>query len=119
MKKQNDILVFTGEQLKRLFLRRFPELTAMAVESGDAGSFRNNLERYISEHPNHRSKAADSLKRLIRNDRKTVFELSTEQHIEIQTISFFGNGSGRRKRNVNTDFILELYHQFELLTIRA
>lgn len=116
MKKQTDILVFTGEQLKRLFLRRFPELTAMAVESGDAGSFRNNLERYISEHPNHRSKAADSLKRLIRNDRKTVFELSTEQHIEIQTISFFWEWLRQEeKKTVNTDFILELYHQFELL----
>ncbi len=120
MKKQTDILVLNNQQLKRLFCGQFPELVSLAMESRTIEQFRENLERYIAEHPNHETKAAFSLRRLINNDGTYVHELSTEKDLEIRTMTLLwkwlqDEPNGGPDVAINTDFILELYHQFELL----
>ncbi|MFA7089633.1 MAG: KamA family protein, partial [Bacteroidales bacterium] len=116
MKKQNDILVLTKKQLKRLFQDRFPHIVTMALESKNEESFLTKLKQYITHHQNHSSKAASSLKALIEHDHKTVYELSKERNFEIKTISLFREWLRDEVNNtINTDFILELYNQFELL----
>jgi lysine 2,3-aminomutase len=116
MKKQNDILVFTKKQLKRLFQDRFPGIVNMARDSKSDESFRTSLKQYVAQHPNNSGKAASSLKALIEYDQKTVYELSNERNFEIKTISLFREWLRDEVNNtINTDFILELYNQFELL----
>jgi len=116
MKKQNDILVLTKKQLLRLFQNRFPHIVTMALESKNEESFLTKLKQYITHHQNHSSKAASSLKALIEHDHKTVYELSKERNFEIKTISLFREWLRDEVNNtINTDFILELYNQFELL----
>jgi len=120
MKKQTDILVLTIAQLKKLFCRQFPALADLAKESGTIEKFRENLENYIARHPHHDSNAASALRRLIKSDGTSVHELSTEKDLEIRTITLLwkwlrGTLNGAPGDAINTDFILELYHQFELL----
>ena len=120
MKKQTDILVLNKAQLKRLFCRQFPAITTLAKESETIGKFRENLENHITVHPHHDSKAAAGLRRLIKYDGTSVHELSTEKDLEIRTITLLwkwlrGTLNSEPGDAINTDFILELYHQFELL----
>ena len=116
MKKQTDILILNKKQLKRMFQRSFPDIVTMAKESRNKDSFRNDLYRYISEHPHNQSKAAASLRTLIKNDNTTVFELSIGKNLEIKTITLFWEWLRDEVNNtITTDFILEFYHQFELL----
>ena len=116
MKKQNDILVLTKKQLLRLFQAHFPHLVALARDSANVESFRSDLKQYIAQHPNQNSKAADTLKALISYDGKTVYELSNERNFDIKTITLFREWLRDEVNNtINTDFVLELYNQFELL----
>lgn len=116
MKKQNDILVLTKKQIKRLFQAHFPHLIALARNSANVESFRSDLNQYIAQHPNQNSKAAATLKALISYDGKTVYELSNERNFDIKTITLFREWLRDEVNNtINTDFVLELYNQFELL----
>ncbi|HOO68991.1 MAG TPA: KamA family protein, partial [Bacteroidales bacterium] len=116
MKKQNDILVLTKKQIKRLFQAHFPHLVALARNSANVESFRSDLNQYIAQHPNQNSKAAATLKALISYDGKTVYELSNERNFDIKTITLFREWLRDEVNNtINTDFVLELYNQFELL----
>lgn len=116
MKKQTDILALNKQELKRLFQKCFPRIVTMARESTDENSFRHNLLQYISEHPHNQSRAAASLITLIKNDNTIIFELSIEKDLEIKTITLFWEWLRDEVNNtITTDFILELYHQFELL----
>ena len=87
MRKQTDILYLNKKQLLRLFSKRFPQITALAQESGSASVFAGKLEAYITQHKNSDSHPAQSLRTLIKNDNTVIHELSTERDIEIQTIS--------------------------------
>ncbi len=96
MKKQNDILVLTKKQLKRLFQDRFPGIVTMARDSKSEESFLTSLKQYVAQHPNNSSKAAAGLKALMNTIIKPSNELSNERNFEIKTISFSGNGSEMR-----------------------
>ncbi|MFY9116735.1 MAG: KamA family protein [Bacteroidales bacterium] len=116
MRKQTDILYLNKKQLLRLFSKRFPQITALAQESGSASVFAGKLEAYITQHKNSDSHPAQSLRTLIKNDNTVIHELSTERDIEIQTISLLWDFlRGVEKEKLTEDFILELYQQFELL----
>lgn len=116
MRKQTDILYLNKKQLLRLFSKRFPQITALAQESGSASVFARKLEAYITQHKNSDSHPAQSLRTLIKNDNTVIHELSTERDIEIQTISLLWDFlRGVEKEKLTEDFILELYQQFELL----
>lgn len=113
--KQKKMLSLTLSQLKQLYHQEFPELTALAVESKDDSGFKVRLESYLDKYTEN--DASEQIRLFIHFDGKEVFELSTEQNIQIQTLSLlwqFLKGE-LKEQTVKTDLLIDLFYQFKRL----
>ena len=112
--KQKKMLLLAIPQLKQLYLQELPELTSLATESRSEEEFKNRLEEYLKAIENE---ASEQIRRLIQFDGKEIYELSTEQQIQIQTLSLlwqFLNGKVMEKMP-KADLFIDLFYQFKRL----
>jgi lysine 2,3-aminomutase len=111
--KQKKMLSLTLSRLRQLYRRAFPDLTALAIESKNEDEFKDRL----GKHPDicNGNEASEQIRQLIRFDGKEVFELSTEQHIRIQTISLLRRFLTGTFTNdlFKTDLFIDLYYLFD------
>jgi len=114
--KQKEILSLNIYQLKELFIEQHPKIIEFARESSDNEDFKRKLYSYIINHPNRESDVAKNILSLIKNDGLSIYELSKEKNIKIETISTLRHVIIEEfADNINEDFILDLYFQFSLL----
>ena len=83
MKQKNKML--SHKDVKTLFETKLTQLTSLAAESRNETIFKNKLNDYLLSAHIKNPIAAKNIARLIENDSKTIYELSTEKEIEIKT----------------------------------
>ena len=112
MKQKNKML--SHKDVKTLFETRLTQLTSLAAESRNETIFKNKLNDYLLSAHIKNPIAAKNIARLIGNDSKTIYELSTEKEIEIKTISLLWQFLTNRITDEETsvDLWLDLYQQF-------
>ncbi len=114
MRMKHKYKLSTHQDLRRGFETDLPHIVVLASSSRDETEFKQQLnELLLSEDLN--PDAVRNIKRLIANDGKTVFELSTESNIELKTISLlrqFLSKQTTEDSDVSVDFLTDLYHQF-------
>ena len=112
MKQKNKML--SHKDVKTLFETRLTQLTSLAAESRNETIFKNKLNDYLLSAHIKNPIAAKNITRLIENDSKTIYELSTEKEIEIKTISLLWQFLTNRITDEETsvDLWLDLYQQF-------
>ena len=112
MKKKNKMI--SHKDVKTLFETRLTQLTSLAAESRNETIFKNKLNDYLLSAHIKNPIAAKNIARLIENDSKTIYELSTEKEIEIKTISLLWQFLTNRITDEETsvDLWLDLYQQF-------
>ena len=112
MKQKNKML--SHKDVKTLFETKLTQLTSLAAESRNETIFKNKLNDYLLSAHIKNPIAAKNIARLIENDSKTVYELSTEKEIEIKTISLLWQFLTNRITDEETsvDLWLDLYQQF-------
>jgi len=114
--KQNVIHVCDTQQLRKLFRKKLPHIFTLAVNNQALEGFTGELGSYVTTHRNRSCPAAGNILSLIENNKKTVFELSTEKHLEIQSITLLWEMlRGGEDRSVSPDLFLDLFYQFMLL----
>ncbi len=115
-----SLLSFNHFQLLKAFRRDFPYLAKIARESKSAALFKESLREFLLCRYGTDEAANRALKhilRLIEYDGKKIDELSTGEQLHIETITclwYFLNGEPMN--NVSTDILIDLYHQFGLLS---
>ena len=112
MKQKNKML--SHKDVKTLFETKLTQLTSLAAESRNETIFKNKLNDYLLSAHIKNPIAAKNIARLIENDSKTIYELSTEKEIEIKTISLLWQFLTNRITDEETsvDLWLDLYQQF-------
>ena len=114
MQMKQKYKLSTHHDIRSAFERDLPHIVALASSSRDETEFKQQLnELLLSEDVN--PNAVRNIARLIANDGKTIFELSTESEIELKTISLFWQfltGRLHDDHDVSVDFLTDLYHQF-------
>ena len=83
--KQKKILTLTLSQLKQLYKQELPALISIALNSPNEEKFKTQLNVFIDTIPTNNTQ--ETIKMLINYDGKSIFELSTGQNIQINTIS--------------------------------
>lgn len=113
--KQKKMLSLTLSQLKHLYHQELPELTAFAVESTDDSDFKIRIESYLNKYAGN--DASEQIRLFINFDGQEVFELSTEQNIEIQTLSLLWQFLRGEFNNpaIKPDLFIDLFYQFKRL----
>lgn len=112
MKQKNKML--SVPDIKTLFETRLTQLTSLALESQDETDFKKKLDDYLLSDCIYNADAAKHIRRLIENDGKTIYESSTEQELQIETISLLWQFLTNRVTNeeISVDLWIDLYHQF-------
>lgn len=114
MQMKQKYKLSTHHDIRSAFERDLPHIVALASSSLAETEFKQQLnELLLSEDVN--PNAVRNIARLIANDGKTIFELSTESEIELKTISLlwqFLTGRLHDDHEVSVDFLTDLYHQF-------
>lgn len=113
--KQKKMLSLTLSQLKQLYHKQLPALSSMAIESKSPHDFEHQLRDFLAIHAEHR--ASEQIRALIDFNGKEVYELATEQYIQIQTLSLlrqFLNGA-LSDDAVQSDLFIDLFYQFKRL----
>ena len=114
MQMKQKYKLSTHHDIRSAFERDLQYIVALASSSRDETEFKQQLnELLLSEDVN--LNAVRNIARLIANDGKTIFELSTESEIELKTISLlwqFLTGRLHDDHDVSVDFLTDLYHQF-------
>ncbi|MDR0658247.1 MAG: KamA family protein [Mediterranea sp.] len=110
--KQKKALSLTLPRLKQLYHRKFPDLTALAIESKNENEFKDRLGKYLDVY--NGNGASEQIRQFIRFDGTEVFELSTEQDIRVQTISLLWRFLTGRSANgtLKTDLLIDLFYLF-------
>ena len=85
--KQKKMLTLTLSQLKQLYQQELPELYQLANETTNETDFKNNLDKFLSLHPQAESNTGKQIRLLINYDGRSIHELSTEQDMPVQTFS--------------------------------
>lgn len=100
----------------------FPELVQIAESSSDEMQFKERLRTYITkqtagdEENKVSDAAAEQILLFIDNDNTEIDELSTGNHMKVETISLLWKFlKGEEQIHVKTDLFLDIYHQFRLL----
>lgn len=108
------ILSITLLQLKHLYDEKLPYLIEIANKSDDVELFKTHLHEYISKHGFENKEAIKQILTLIKYDNKTIDELSTGEHIHIETITLLWLFLKEKTddRNTNIDLFVDLYYQF-------
>lgn len=120
---KRKLLTQDKSQLLKVFKQDFPHLIAMAEESGSVSLFKEALRSFVSSRlvsaENSHSPGNAVAKRLlllIEYDTACINELSTGEQLSVNTITYFRDFlCGKPDEQVTTDFVLDLYRQFELL----
>lgn len=114
--KQKKMLSLSLSQLKQLYQQELPELTALAINCENESEFKIRLEKFLDEHDG--DNAGEQIRLFIHFDGKEVYELSTEQNIQIQTLSLlwaFLKGKVTEE-TAQSDLFIDLFYQFKGLT---
>ena len=64
--KQKKMLTLTLSQLKQLYQQELPELYQLANETTNETDFKNNLDKFLSLHPQAESNTGKQIRLLIR-----------------------------------------------------
>lgn len=120
---KRDLFASSISELKKVYHRSFPQLIAIAEESGSATLFKEALRSYISSGLRHgaeddarRNAAARQILLLIEYDGTSVNDLSTGEDVPVQTITLLWQFlSGREGAGCSVDFLADLYYQFDNL----
>lgn len=113
--KQKRMLTLTLPQLKQLYHLELPDLTSFAMDSKTIDEFKGRLEQYLEVY--NGNGASEQIRQFIHFDGKEVYELSTEQDIQIQTLFLlwqFLRGE-LNDETVKTDLFIDLFYQFRRL----
>lgn len=115
--KQKKMLTLTLSQLKQLYQQELPELCRLAVQSLNDTDFRNNLERFLSLHPQTESNPGKQIRLLINYDGTNIHELSTGQDMPVQTLSVLHQFLIGQLENADlaTDLFIDLFYLFKRL----
>ncbi len=110
-------MMLTHQDVKTLFETKLTRLASLASESPDETIFKNKLRDYLLSDHIKNPIAAQNIQNLIDNDGKTIYELSTEKEIKIETISLLWQFLTNRITDEETlvDLWIDMYHQFQRL----
>ncbi|NDV56933.1 KamA family radical SAM protein [Bacteroides sp. 519] len=113
--KQKKLLSLNLSQLKQMYQSKLPVLFDLATEAVDEAGFKTQLKQYILNYPGR--EVSGQLLNLLSYDGSEVFELSTGENIQIQTIhslwKFLTNQLPKEFKN--TDLFVDLFIQFKRL----
>lgn len=73
--KQKKMLTLTLSQLKQLYQQELPELYQLANETTNETDFKNNLDKFLSLHPQAESNTGKQIRLLINYDGRSIHEL--------------------------------------------
>ncbi len=111
--KTKNTLSSDFTQLYQLYKYNLQVLINLASESKNTGEFKKKLQKHVIRHSQSNDTASRHILRLINYDGQTVYDLSTEKTITIQTMDlFYKLLKGSRKAEKYTDLFLDLYHAF-------
>ena len=113
--KQKRMLSFTLPQLKQVYNQELPDFTSIAIDSKSEEEFKDRLEKYLNVY--NGNSASEQIRQFIHFDGKKVYELSTEQDIQIQTLSLLWQFLRGELVNeaVKTDLFIDLFYQLKRL----
>lgn len=117
---KKKILISDLHRLKKSYDKYLPQLKALAKSSNTNDEFKRLLTDYVSSYVSTvseehilREKAKQRILRLINYDGKTIYELSTEQHIKINTIELLWLFlRDELKEEATPELFLDLLFQF-------
>ncbi len=115
--KQKKMLALTLSQLKQLYRQELPELYRLANEATDETDFKNNLEKFLSLHPQTESNTGKQIQLLINYEGRSIHELSTEQDMQVRTFSVLHRFLTGNLENTDmpTDLFIDLFYLFKRL----
>ena len=115
--KQKKMLALTLSQLKQLYRQELPELYRLANEATDETDFKNNLEKFLSLHPQTESNTGKQIQLLINYEGRSIHELSTEQDMPVRTFSVLHRFLTGNLENTDmpTDLFIDLFYLFKRL----
>ena len=115
--KQKKMLTLTLSQLKQLYQQELPELYQLANETTNETNFKNNLDKFLSLHPQAESNTGKQIRLLINYDGRSIHELSTEQDMPVQTFSLLHRFLTGNLENTDmaTDLFIDLFYLFKRL----
>ena len=70
--KQKKMLTLTLSQLKQLYQQELPELYQLANETTNETDFKNNLDKFLSLHPQAESNTGKQIRLLINYDGRSI-----------------------------------------------
>ena len=113
--KQKKILTLTLSQLRQLYNQDFPELVSIARQSPDEQDFMKRLKKFLHNNMLLENSAGKQIKLLINYDGKLIYELSTGQNIQINTLSLLYQFLTEKLENgeMPTDLFIDLYFLFK------
>ena len=111
------MLTLTLSQLKQLYQQELPELYQLANETTNETDFKNNLDKFLSLHPQAESNTGKQIRLLINYDGRSIHELSTEQDMSVQTFSLLHRFLTGNLENTDmaTDLFIDLFYLFKRL----
>lgn len=113
---QRSFLSMTLCQLREAYKVQFPELYKLAVEAKDYKSFKASSWEYIYNVYSDEGRGFEQISELYGSDGKTVYELSNQCNIQINTIEYFYHFlHGSLNTDIKTDFFIDLYWQLNRL----
>lgn len=120
---KRELLAADVTQLKKKFERDFPTLIEMAAQSENADTFKEALRQFIvlQQSPEGggrdiRNVVARRILFMIENDNTFIDELSTGEKLPVHTMTYFRQFlRGDFTPDLSSDFLLDLYHQFDEL----
>lgn len=83
--KQKKMLTLTVSQLRQVYKTELGAITSMAENSKNEDEFKTLLTGFLNTL--EESEASRQIRLLMEYDGKQIYELSTEQHIEVKTIT--------------------------------
>lgn len=114
---KKNVLAFDNSQLYSLYSHHFPDLIALAGESGDETHFKEQLRSFISSGMANQTishAAAKRITRLIDHDDSFVNELSTGEKLAVKTMSYLWQFlRGQIPSAVSPDFFIDLFYQLK------
>ena len=110
---------WTLHEVRDLFVRDCPQVTAWASECGSGEAFRQRLKEELQHRENLSAKAARTLRIMADYDGRTVHELSTGEDVRLETMTLLWRFLTQQMVDdaVSIDFALDLYHQFRQLAL--
>ena len=108
---------WTLHEVRDLFVRDCPQVTAWASECGSGEAFRQRLKEELQHRENLSAKAARTLRIMADYDGRTVHELSTGEDVRLETMTLLWRFLTQQMVDdaVSIDFALDLYHLFSQL----